>query len=352
MYTQVPNDWLLLASDIKNSTKAIENGRYKEVNMLGALSIISLLNLDSTIELPFVFGGDGAFVLIPPLLETNAKQALLAIQNIALHSYELDLRIGLIPLSALYEHKKNLLIAKYEVSKDYYQAMLKGGGLEYADILLKDSAKYHIKESIDKDFVVDTAGLECRWKAIPSPKDETLSLLIKCFDEAHYKKVLHDLDTILGNNTKRHPIVQKNLNLSLSDKDLGVEGSLYHTQTFLKAFTILKFKIINLLGKVLIFFKVSHWGEYKNQIINTTDTEKFDDMLRMVIAVNFSQTKNLEDYLEREYKNKTLVYGIHKATSALMTCLVFERHGRQIHFVDSSNGGYAKASQMLKEKML
>ena len=352
MYTEVPNDWFLLATDVKESTKAIENGRYKEVNMLGALSIISLLNLDNIIELPFVFGGDGAFVLIPPLLEKSAKQALLAIQDIALNSYTLDLRIGIIPLSTLYEHKKNILIAKYEVSKDYYQAMIKGGGLEYADFLLKSSNEFHIKEEIDKKFVVDTAGLECRWEAIPSPKDETLSLLIKCFDEAHYKKILQDLDTILGNNTKRHPIIQKNLTLSFKDKDLGVESSVYHTQTLIKAFIILKFKLINLLGKTLMFFKISRWGEYKNQIINTTDTEKFDDMLRMVIAVDFSQTQNLENYLEKEYKNKTLVYGIHKAASALMTCLVFERHGRQIHFVDSSNGGYAKAAQMLKEKML
>jgi len=32
-----------------------------------------------------------------------------------------------------------------------------------------------------------------------------------------------------------------------------------------------------------------------------------------------------------------------------MTCLVFQRHGKQIHFVDSSDGGYAIAAKMMKK---
>jgi nucleoid-associated protein YejK len=98
-------------------------------------------------------------------------------------------------------------------------------------------------------------------------------------------------------------------------------------------------------------FKIGEWGGYKENVMATTDTEKFDDMLRMVISLNYEQIRLLEIYLERKYKEKRLVYGIHKADSALMTCLVFQRHGRQIHFVDSANGGYAVAAKMLKEKM-
>ena len=92
-------------------------------------------------------------------------------------------------------------------------------------------------------------------------------------------------------------------------------------------------------------------NKYKNIILKTTDTEKFDDMLRMVISTKRNQTKELEKYLEEEYQNKNLVYGIHKSDSALMTCLIFQRHGKHIHFIDSSNGGYALASKELKNRL-
>ena len=36
---------------------------------------------------------------------------------------------------------------------------------------------------------------------------------------------------------------------------------------------------------------------------------------------------------------------------ALMTCLVFEREGRQVHFVDGADGGYALAAKAMKARM-
>ena len=38
-YKKVPEDWFVIITDIVGSTKAIETGRYKEVNTLGAATI-------------------------------------------------------------------------------------------------------------------------------------------------------------------------------------------------------------------------------------------------------------------------------------------------------------------------
>lgn len=62
-FTVVPPDWHIIVTDIAGSTKAIELGRYKEVNLIGAASIVAILNLSKNIELPFVFGGDGGYAL-------------------------------------------------------------------------------------------------------------------------------------------------------------------------------------------------------------------------------------------------------------------------------------------------
>jgi len=351
-YTPLPDEWYILVTDIINSTKAIENGAYKEVNMIGALTIVSILNIDKNLDIPFVFGGDGAFILIPPRIMEHSKQALLAVEKIAKDAYNLNLRIALIPIEDIYQQNKQLLITKYAISKDYTQAIIKGGGLELADSLLKTSTKYTIDESIDESFEVDTSGLECRWENVKSPKDETLSILIKAKDETYYTTILENLDLILGDFQTRHPLSKQNTQLSFNNSVLNKEASLFTQNKFLKLLIIYKLKIENLLGKFLMKFHIGKWGEYKDRVISTSDTEKFDDMLRMVVSTDFAQTKKLQEYLEKEYQEGNLTYGIHQSDSSLMTCLIFERHGKHIHFVDASNGGYAIAAKGLKKRAL
>ena len=350
MFYKVPEDWFLIVSDIKESTKNIEKGRYKDINIIGALTIISILNINKEIEIPFIFGGDGAFLLIPKMLLKEATQALICVKELSKENYDLDLRVGVIALSEIYKESKVLYIAKYLVSKDYHQAVIKGGALEFADNLLKSSDKYWIKDKKDENFILDTSGLECRWEAIKSHKNETLSILIKAIDESYYEELFENLEKILGKN--RHPIFENNLILSFDNKNLDSEASLYSKSKLKKFFIKFKLKFINFIGLFLMAFKIGEWGNYKKRILSTSDSEKFDDMLRMVVSSSYSQTKALEEYLEKEYKNKKLIYGIHKSKETLMTCLIFQRHGKHVHFIDGANGGYASASKAFKKRVL
>ncbi|HEY9883062.1 MAG TPA: DUF3095 family protein, partial [Thermosynechococcaceae cyanobacterium] len=81
-FRSVPNDWYVVVTDIVESTKAIEEGRYKDINLLGACSIIAVLNVAQKIDIPFVFGGDGASIVIPPTLYAGTKKALLSLQQL------------------------------------------------------------------------------------------------------------------------------------------------------------------------------------------------------------------------------------------------------------------------------
>ena len=349
LFSQVPNDWYLIATDIKNSTKLIEEGRYKDINLVGALTIISILNLNKSIKIPFVFGGDGAFLLVPKSLYTLCAQALLAIEKISKENYSFDLRVGIIPVIDILNAGKKLLISKYRVSDDYFQAIIKGGGLEYGDFLLKKSDKYSLKMKIDSTFNLDTEGLECRWNSIKSPKNKTLSIIVKCFDEKDYEKVFLKLEKILGKD--RSPITIKNLSLSFNSKNLESEISLYTNKIIKKFLLKLKVKCTNLIGYFLMKFNIGKWSSYKKRILNTSDTEKFDDTLRMVVSANSPESTKLCAYLEEEYKTKSLVYGIHESKSSLMTCLIFQRHGQHVHFVDGANGGYASAAKAMKKRL-
>lgn len=53
-----------MVTDVRGSTGAIEDGRYRDVDALGVASIIALCNALPELDLPYVFGGDGATLLV------------------------------------------------------------------------------------------------------------------------------------------------------------------------------------------------------------------------------------------------------------------------------------------------
>ncbi len=100
-YHELPSDWYVLVSDIKGSTKAIEQGKYKQINMIGAMVIVGILNIEKNSDLPFIFGGDGAAVLIPKNLLEQSKKVLLESQQKAKEYYDLTLRVGIVKVEEL-----------------------------------------------------------------------------------------------------------------------------------------------------------------------------------------------------------------------------------------------------------
>jgi len=101
LYAPLPDDWHVVVTDVRNSTVAINNGMYKEVNLMGASTIMAMLNLTGSFSLPFVFGGDGATVCLHESLLSRARGALLATKRMAEEVYRLDLRTGIVPVTEI-----------------------------------------------------------------------------------------------------------------------------------------------------------------------------------------------------------------------------------------------------------
>ena len=74
--------------DVRNSTAAVESGRYKNVNTLGAAVITAMLNAAGGTEIPFIFEGDGAMLCVPPELLDDARAVLLHTQALARKSFD------------------------------------------------------------------------------------------------------------------------------------------------------------------------------------------------------------------------------------------------------------------------
>ncbi|MBW4659578.1 MAG: DUF3095 domain-containing protein [Drouetiella hepatica Uher 2000/2452] len=364
-FVSVPDDWYILISDIAGSTQAIAQGQYKVVNLLGASSIIAVLNAIDRQEVPFIFGGDGASILVPPSVLEPARQALLATRQCARDSFGMELRVGVVPVATIRAAGYALQVAKSRVTLHYSQASFAGGGLTYATHLVKagtDPNPYRLDVNRSTS-AADFSGLECRWQDIPSRQGSILSLIVSTrgsrskSSDVIYAEVIKKIQEVCGGENGCHPVQNAPLNLSFNPKKLWAETNLRSSSPALghRLIYLAKIFLENCLGYSLMWLKVRlggvDWGNYKQEVAAATDYQKFDDLLRMVISSSSAQIVCLTDYLEKRFKESDLVYGMHISDRALMTCMVFSRDGHHTHFVDGADGGYALAAEAFKQRM-
>lgn len=363
-YTSLPDDWKVVITDIQGSTKAIEKGLYREVNSVSTASVVSVLNVFQEIKLPFVFGGDGATLCIPPQKEAEVQSALAASKKLALESFDLKLRIGIVPMKVIRQNNQQVLIGKFKPSSQFQQAMFQGNGLRFAESLVKqDLGKnpYLIADNVEANGSFE--GFECRWNEIPSHKEETVAIMIQTLSEDEkqnkqiYEEVSENIDLIYGNEESCHPIKSNKLSLSYSFSKLSIETKIRNlSQSFwTKLSYLIKIWSLTSVGKYLMAKNIktenTSWGDYKKNFILNTDYRKFDETLRMVISGTQEQRKALNNYLDKLYKQGKIIFGIHPSSGAIATCIVSDYDKNHVHFIDGSNGGYAMAALNMKEQM-
>lgn len=377
-FSPVPPDWYILITDVVNSTQAIAAGRYKAVNLMGAACITAVLNAVDRLELPFVFGGDGISMLVPGSVLEPARTALLTTRTLAKRVFNLDLRVGVVPVSHVKTATTALRVAKVQLTPTYHQACFAGGGITYATDLVKqpdEDNPYRLDAYTEAPS--DFSGLECRWQDIPSPTGQTISLIVSSLPSSPkpsshiYRDFLVALSDIYGSDECLRPVRPNALRLSFNPKKLlyetrlrALEGRSPHKQSlsapaakqpWQQALYLSRVYLENMLGAGLMNARLTvdtvDWGGYKASVATATDYQKFDDALRMVITSTPAQTHQLNGYLEGRFRSGELVYGAHISDRALLTCMVFERNGRHVHFVDAADGGYTQAAIALKEKL-
>jgi Protein of unknown function (DUF3095) len=117
-----------------------------------------------------------------------------------------------------------------------------------------------------------------------------------------------------------------------------------------------RIRLEGILGDWLMRHRVktrpADWGRYKEQLVGNSDYQKFDGTLRMVLSSSPAQRATLVAWLDARHRAGELAYGLHIAKEALVTCLIFEREGGHLHFIDGADGGYARAAADLKAQLL
>lgn len=351
-FKNLPDDWYVVITDIKGSTKAISEGRYKEVNTIGAATIVMARKAMKNADFPFVFGGDGATLLIPEKFVHRVCENLCALKNLARDNHNLDLRIGVVPMKQVIEANKSVVVGKFQLTPGRSIAILKGDGLSWAEKEIKSSDKYNYDKKVV--FEADLTGLSCRWNPMPSKNGKILTILLSSNSGKDvYTQFLSKLNSIFpmgldsANPANIEAATYKSLSQLIKDEVKLHQG--YFSLSFIKRMIEIVFAVA--IFKYNIPPLIFDPKKYANSMRSHSDFRKFDDILRMVIDCNQEQEKQIESYLIDGHKNKSFCFGLHKSDNSLMTCYVDGlNQGEHIHFIDAENGGYAAAAIQLKKQ--
>ncbi|WP_320194834.1 DUF3095 domain-containing protein [Agrobacterium rosae] len=360
LYRALPEGWALALADIIDSTGAIEAGRYKAVNMAGAGVISGILNALERHDLPFVFGGDGAAVAVPPTQIEAAREALSKVQSWVADDIGLTLRAAIVPLSVIRDHGFDVRVARFQASDDVSYAMFTGGGNNWADEQMKQGR--YLVDAAAHGSRPDLTGLSCRWNPIEATHGKVISIIAvpgPKDDAAAFRDIVSEI-VALANEDGRggHPVPVDGPPLGFIREGLVLEA---------RALSAYRDRISQIRkgGWVLfqtVLISVLYWlrkpagrfdpVQYKRSVASNTDFRKFDDGLKMTVDVDPDRLKKIKARLEGAAREGVCYYGLHEQDTALMTCIVPSPLSKDhMHFVDGGEGGYARAASSLKAQM-
>jgi hypothetical protein len=355
-YVPLPEGWALATTDIVGSTDAIAGGLYKSVNMAGASMISALLNALGRRDLPFVFGGDGAVVAIPGDTITVARDVLAATRTWVGEELGLTMRAAVVPVEDIRRNGFDVRVASYMPSPDVGYAMFAGGGTAWAEAEMK-AGRYGVPAA-PPGTRPDLTGLSCRWNPIEARHGEIVSIIAVPAsgpDPGAFRRLVTRVLAMLGTEERDgHPIAAEGPTVDITFT--GLEREVSATAASGHRFS----RKLVIIGQILILWVLARTGMklrgftadgYRRAVAENSDFRKFDDGLKMTVDLDAAKSAAIEAVLREAEMAGICRYGIHRQSSALMTCIVASPLKRNhIHFIDGAAGGYAMAAANLKAK--
>ncbi|MDF3820684.1 DUF3095 domain-containing protein [Leptospira sp. 96542] len=363
-FKKVPDDWFVLITDIVGSTKAIEEGRYKDVNTAGGLVAIAVANVYGHMNFPFVFGGDGVTFLLPIHLLFSIRSAIADTISVVRNGFGLEMKAGIVPVQELYKAGADIFVSKFFASPHYVQCSIFGSGLSLAESWIKESKdeSFLVRET-EKITPADYTGFTCRWQDIPSDRGEIVSLIVQPIANEYsatskiITRVLNFIRTEFGEEVDYHPLNLDTLDLDNGrylEKEAIVKSGKKSGLKFFLAYLRIKMEryVMGLAIRFNIPIKSFHYSlnRLKEYQIMSADFRKFDGTLKMVIDGSAKHRQALIEFLETLTLEGKILYGYFVSDRSHMTCILKVGVSSEVHFVDGADGGLTMAAKVLKEK--
>ncbi|MFL5005369.1 MAG: DUF3095 domain-containing protein [Microvirga sp.] len=355
VYTALPDGWVLGLSDIVRSTPAIAAGRYKAVNTAAAAVIAAVANALGDEDFPFVFGGDGASIALPPDDADLGRAALAAAAAWVRDDLDLEMRIAAVPVEAVRAAGLDVRVARFAPSPDVSYAMFSGGGLAWAERQMKADA--FAVEPAPPGTRADLNGLSCRFAEIPAERGVILSLIAvpapgaaaASFD----RFVAEVLALAEGGAEAGRPVPAAGPELRWPPAGLALEAKASplnrRSPIAARLWTGARTLASHAIFKTGLSVGSFDPARYRRELVENTDFRKFDDGLRMTLDCSPALADRIAALLSAAEAAGTARCGTHRQSAALMTCFVpSPTRSDHVHFVDGAAGGYAAAARAVK----
>ena len=363
----LPAGWAVFIADVRGSTRAIAEGRYRDVNFVGAACVVAVLNVCKPLSVPYVFGGDGATLAVPGSVADRVQQALLGVAAMARDVYAFELRVGRVEVARLLEAGHELRVACYQLAGLDRLAIFLGDGVEVAESLIKDPGAGCCVAIPEEVEAPDLTGLSCHWEPFVARPGVMLAILVRdSLDHEPaarrmqlYREVFESVREASGSLEERNPLKRVRL---VKDR---LVPSTHRTSARAHAWgrgavKALGKRVAYLLEAVVsgLVFRLGlpvpglDPQGYLDEQVERSDFQRFDGTLRLVVEVSHEQAERIEAYLAACHARGELCYGLHRSPAAIMTCAVFSvGPNSHVHFMDGSDGGFTAAAVGLKAQL-
>jgi hypothetical protein len=352
-YRPLPEDWVVGFSDVVGSTKAIAQGRYKAVNMVGAGVIAAVANALQRRPFPFVFGGDGASFAVSAADAPLAAEALQAMAVFAREELEMALRVATVPIAAIRAAGRDVRIARFAASPHCAYAMFSGGGLTWVETEAKRGG-YALAPAVP-GARPDLSDLSCRWSVAPAAHGIILSVIVapRGEDPRFGALTAEIVDMAADAQDGGRPITLSSLGAGWPGEVIALETAAGavpgRSRMKLRLAAASKFALGVIFHKLKLKAGTFDAAAYASDVAANADFRKFDDGLRMTLDCSPEFADALEQRLRAA--DDIAEYGAFRQDHALMTCFVPSITDRgHVHFVDGAGGGYAMAAQAMKDR--
>jgi len=354
-FVKVPDDWWAISTDVVGSTNAIAEGRYKDVNLVGA-AVIPVIIQGLDLDCPYIFNGDGALMLIPGAQRKKAETILKGLVHLANANFRLELRAALFSVGELRVEGLELEMGRLRLVGEQTLAQFRGSMVAAFDERLRVKGQALVTGDAKIANIIDLNSLSCRWQAQPARNGEILSILLlaKGASSDPIEGFLSLLSTMTGGELSKLNPVSTSLRSYQTVLEAIRTEARFHAKLLSMTFAR---RLLSICISVPLFrwglARRYDWAElYLKNLHMHSDFHKLDEALRLVIDCTPEQSKRVIEYLQSGYDAGKLYYGLHKSTASQMTCYVESLNdAAHVHFIDGCDGGYVAAASALKRQL-